>query len=327
MRYEIGDWDKAVQVLGDASEIAIATHVNPDGDALGSSLGASMGLRKLGKRTYPTLGTSLLSVPPNYFFLPGADGFLQVADVPDAEVWLVLDCGAADRLGELEERVSRAEHVINVDHHAGNDGFGDLNVVVTKASSTAELVTHLMTDCGVEMDRDIATCLYTGIVTDTGRFQYSNTSPDVLRLAADLLAFEVPAAAIALEVFESSPFGYLKLLGRVLERAVLDESAGFVYSWLTLEDLEVTNVAPDETEKVIDVVRSTRSAEVAALIKEQHDGTFRVSLRSKGPTSVGEIARANGGGGHELAAGFTASSVDAATSAILSALSRRAARW
>ncbi|HZA40856.1 MAG TPA: bifunctional oligoribonuclease/PAP phosphatase NrnA [Actinomycetota bacterium] len=326
MRYEVGDWDKAVQVLADASDIAIATHVNPDGDALGSSLGASLGLRKLGKRTYSSWGTSPLSLPPNYFFLPGADGFLQPSDVPDTDVWLVLDCGAADRMGELEERAPRAQHVINVDHHSGNTEFGDLNVVVTTASSTAELVTHLLIDCGVEIDRDIATCLYTGIVTDTGRFQYSNTSPDVLRLAADLLGYDVPAAAIALEVFESSPFGYLKLLGRVLERAVLDESAGFVYSWMTLEDLEVTNVAPDETEKVIDVVRSTRSAEVAALIKEQPDGTFRVSLRSKGPTSVGEIARANGGGGHELAAGFTASSVDGATTAILSALGRRAAR-
>jgi phosphoesterase RecJ-like protein len=326
MRYDVGDWDKTVEVLGDAREVAILTHVNPDGDALGSSLGASFGLRKLGKRTFPSWGTSPLAVPPNYLYLPGSDGFVQPTELPDADLWLVLDCGAADRLGVLEERASGAQHVINVDHHAGNTEFGDLNVVVTNASSTAELVTRLMIDCGVVMDRDIATCLYTGIVTDTGRFQYSNTSPDVLRLAADLLAFDVPAAAIALEVFESSPFGYLKLLGRVLERAVLDESAGFVYSWLTLEDLEVTNVAPEETEKVIDVVRSTRSAEVAALIKEQPDGTYRVSLRSKGPTSVGEIARANGGGGHELAAGFTASSVDGATTAILSALGRRAVR-
>ena len=326
MKYEVGDWDKAVQVLQDAPEVVIATHVNPDGDALGSSLGASLGLRKLGKRTYPSWGTSPLSVPPNYGFLPNVDEFVQPADVPDSDVWLVVDCGAADRLGELEARVSGAQHVINVDHHSGNTEFGDLNLVVTTASSTAELVTHLLIDCDVEIDRDIATCLYTGVVTDTGRFQYSNTTPDVLRLAADLLAFDVPAAAIALEVFESSPFGYLKLLGRVLERAVLDESQSFVYSWLTLEDLAVTKVAPDETEKVIDVIRSTRSAEVAALIKEQPDGTFRVSLRSKGPTSVGEIARANGGGGHELAAGFTAASVDGATSAILSALARRAER-
>lgn len=324
MRYDVRDWDKAVQVVQDAPEIAIATHVNPDGDALGSSLGASLGLRKLGKKTHLSWGTSPLSVPPNYLFLPGVETFVGPADFPDADVWLVLDCGAADRLGELESRASEALHLVNVDHHAGNTEFGDLNVVVTSASSSAELVTHLLVDCGVEIDRDIATCLYTGIVTDTGRFQYSNTSPDVLRLAADLLAYGVPAAAIALEVFESSPFGYLKLLGRVLERAVLDEATGFVYSWMTLEDLKVTNVAPEETEKVIDVIRSTRSAEVAALIKEQADGTYRVSLRSKGPTSVGEIARSNGGGGHELAAGFTASSVDAATTSIMSALGRRA---
>ena len=326
MRNDVGDWDKVVQVLQDARDVVIATHVNPDGDALGSALGASLGLRKLGVRTHPSWGKSPLTVPANYTFLPGSDDFIQPEDLPDADVWLVVDCGAPDRLGELETRVAAAERVINVDHHTGNSEFGDLNVVVTSASSTAELVTSLLVDAGVEIDRDIATCLYTGIVTDTGRFQYSNTSPDVLRLAADLLAYGVPAAAIALEVFESSPFGYLKLLGRVLERAVLEQELGFVYSWMTLEDLTATDVAPDETEKVIDVVRSTRSAEVAALIKEQPDGKFRVSLRSKGPTSVGAIARSNGGGGHELAAGFTAESVDAATTAIISALERRAGR-
>jgi phosphoesterase RecJ-like protein len=310
--------------MGEAQQVTVATHVNPDGDALGSVLAASIGLRMLGKQTHPTWGTTPLRVPPNYGFLPQSNTFVQPADVPPTELLLALDCGGADRLGELEPLVDNAHSVVNVDHHAGNSEFGHLNVVVTTASSTAELVAGLLVDAGVVLDRDIATCLYTGIVTDTGRFQYSNTSPDVMRLAADLLSLGVPHAAIALEVFESSPFGYLKLLGRVLGRAVLDEDAGFVYSWVTKEDLAVTSVAPDETEKVIDVVRSTRSAEVAALFKQQDDGRYRVSLRSKGPTSVGEIARANGGGGHELAAGFTADSVESATTVILAALRGRA---
>jgi phosphoesterase RecJ-like protein len=141
-----------------------------------------------------------------------------------------------------------------------------------------------------------------------------------MRLAADLLARGVPHVEVAQEVFESSPFGYLKLTGRVLDRAVLDETISFVYSWLTLDDLDQTGVGIDETEKLIDLVRSTRSATVAAMFKEQPDGSYRASLRSKGPTSVGAIARSLGGGGHELAAGFTADSVEDAVAKVTAAL-------
>jgi bifunctional oligoribonuclease and PAP phosphatase NrnA len=322
VRYGVKDWDRSVEILREADIVVVATHINPDGDAIGSTLGASLALRSLGKRTYPTWGTPGSKVPFAYRFLPTADSFVQPHDVPDEGVLLALDCGASDRLGVLEERAPSFSCVVNVDHHSGNSNFGKLNVVVPTASSTAELVTHLITDVGAEIDRDIATCLYAGIVTDTGRFQYGNSSPDVLRLAADLLERGVPWVQIAQEVFESAPFGYLKLVGRVLDRAVLHEDVRFVYSWLTLADLDETGVALDETEKLIDQVRATRSAEVAAMFKEQPGGTYRVSLRSKGPTSVGAIAREHGGGGHELAAGFTASSVEDAVAAIIEALPR-----
>lgn len=309
MRFDVADWDGAVQALRDAEEIVIACHVNPDGDALGSLFAASIGLQRLGKKTYATWGASPAAIPFSYQFLPGANTVVQPEDVPDADVFLAVDCGAGNRLGSLEERARAAKVVINVDHHPGNDDFGTFNIVVTDVSSTAELVTRVLQDLDIELDKDIATCLYTGLVTDTGRFQYANSSPDTLRLAADLLALDVPATEIATEVFESSPFGYLKLVGRVLDRAVLFEDVRFVYSWLTLSDLAETGVAPDETDKLIDAVRSTRAADVAALFKEQGDGRYRVSLRSKGP-SVGALARTRGGGGHELAAGFTAPDIE-----------------
>ena len=309
MRFDVPDWDGAVQALRDAEEIVIACHVNPDGDALGSLFAASIGLQRLGKKTYATWGASPAAIPFSYQFLPGADSVVQPDDVPVTDVFLAVDCGAGDRLGSLEERARAAKVIINIDHHPGNDDFGTHNIVVTDVSSTAELVTRILQDLDVELDKQIATCLYTGLVTDTGRFQYANSSPDTLRLAADLLALDVPATEIATEVFESSPFGYLKLVGRVLDRAVLFEDVRFVYSWLTLSDLAETGVAPDETDKLIDAVRSTRAADVAALFKEQSDGKYRVSMRSKGP-SVGALARTRGGGGHELAAGFTAPDVE-----------------
>jgi len=319
MRYGAPDWDRVVEALSDATEVSIACHINPDGDALGSLLGAALGLAKLGKVTHASWGETPAEVPAALCFLPGRELLVQPSELPAADTFLALDCGAASRLGTLEAACLRARHVINIDHHPGNDHFGTLNVVTTDACCTAEMVTLLLRDLDVGMDRDIATCLYVGIVTDTGRFQYSNSSPDVLRLAADLLGYGVPASLIAQEVFESSPFGYLKLSGRVLERARLHREERFVYSWVTQSDLTETGVTMDETEKLIDLVRSTRDADVAALFKQQAEGGFRVSLRSKGRGIAG-IARAHGGGGHELAAGFTAAGVDEAVDDIRSAL-------
>jgi bifunctional oligoribonuclease and PAP phosphatase NrnA len=319
MKEMLPDWAEAVRTLSEAPEVALVCHVSPDGDALGSLLAASLGLRKLGKVTTASWGSEPVAVPPSYRFLPGVDSLVQPGEVLHAGVFVALDCGSANRLGELEGLASKAT-LINIDHHAGNECFGDLNLVNPAASSTAELVTALLHDLGVELDRDIATCLYTGVVTDTGRFQYGNSNPQTLRLAAELLAWDVPAPAIALEVFESNPFNYMKLLGRVLERATLMPDRRLVYSWVTLEDLASTGVGMDEIDKLIDTLRSTRDADIAAVFKEQADGTYRVSLRSKGPVSVGAIARAHGGGGHELAAAYTAPDVATGVEQILSGL-------
>jgi phosphoesterase RecJ-like protein len=321
--FDLADWDDAVATLRTAKKVALGSHVNPDGDALGSLLGASLGLRKLGVDTLASWGERPLHVPAGYAFLPGVETLVEPEELPPSDVFVALDCGARDRLGELEGLAARSAHLINIDHHPGNDNFGTLNIVAPTASSTAELVTLLLQDLGVELDRSIATCLYVGLVTDTGRFQYANSSPATLRMAAELLGHGVPATDIAREVFESAPFGYLKLVGRVLERAELVAEERFVYSYVCARDLDDTGVALNETDKLIDLVRATRDADVAALFKEQPSGGYRVSLRSKGP-SVGAIARAKGGGGHELAAGFSAADVGETVAEITAAL--RAAR-
>lgn len=319
-RYGLADWDAAVRALKDARSVALATHVNPDGDALGSLFGAGLALRAAGAQVACSFAHQPAEVPASYAFLPGQELLVQPGELPEAELFVALDCGAAERLGMLEGRARAAALSINVDHHPGNDRFATYNIVAPGASSTAELVTDLLADAGLALDRDIATCLYTGIVTDTGAFQYASATPDTLRLAADLRAHGVPHDVIAQEVFESSPFGYLKLVGHVLERALLHERERFVYSWVTRHDLAETGVRMDETDKLIDLIRATRDADVAAIFKEQEDGRFRVSLRSKGRVSVGAIARSQGGGGHERAAGFTAPSVEEGVAAILAAL-------
>jgi phosphoesterase RecJ-like protein len=320
------DWAAALAALRNAETISIACHINPDGDALGSLLAASLGLRAMGKKTFPSWGEDPVVIPSSYHFLPGIDHVVPPTDLTPTQVFLALDCGAEDRLGSLVDTAKASPCTINIDHHPDNDNFGELNIVVTTASSTAELVARLLRDLGVPFDRDIATCLYVGIVTDTGRFQYTNSTPETLRLAADLLSLGVDAPTIAVEVFESSPFSFMKLMGRVLERARLFDDVRFVYSWIAQKDLVETGVAMDETDSLVDLIRSTRDADVAAMFKEQPDGRWRVSLRSKGP-SVGAIARARDGGGHELAAGFTADDVESAVEEIRRELAAMGARW
>lgn len=302
------DFERAVEALRQADEVALACHVNPDGDALGSLLALSLGLRKLGIETRPTWGATPVTVPPALRFLPDVASLVQPTDLGPAKVFVALDCGASHRLGDVEAIALEAEVFVNIDHHPGNASFGTFNLVDTHASSTAEIVTHLLRALDVELDADIATCLYVGIVTDTGRFQFSNSSPGTLRLAADLLECGVDAPLIAQQVFDSAPYKSMHLLGLVLERATLHAEERFIYSWFTQKDLVDNGMGADETDFLVDAIRSTGDADVAAMFKEQDDGRYRVSLRSKGP-SVGAIARARGGGGHELAAGYTTSDV------------------
>jgi phosphoesterase RecJ-like protein len=317
------DWPKIVQVLSDAKQVVVACHVNPDGDALGSLLGTILGLERHGA-TVVGSWAGPAGVPESYGFLPAIDRIVAQKDVRPSDVFLALDCGAKDRLGALARAASDSEVLINIDHHPGNPGFGTLNAVVPEASSTAELVVALLDDLGIELTADIAACLYAGVMTDTGRFHYSNATPATLELAARLRAYDFDATDMAQQIYESSPFGFLKLLGRMLDRAELFEKERFVFSYVTQADLAETNVDMSETDNLVDVVRSIREADVAAMLKEQTDGAWRVSLRSKGPISVGEIARTHGGGGHELAAGFTAESIEDAKTKILQALRQQA---
>ena len=316
---EIPEIDRAAAALSGASTIVLACHVNPDGDAIGSLLALKLGLESLGKIAVASWGGPPYEVPPSYAFLGSADQVVRPDQVPAADVFVALDCGGRDRLGSLETAIQAAPVSINIDHHPGNEGFATYNLVVPGASSTAELVAELMTLMGVKIDPVIATALYTGIVTDTGRFSYQSSTPRTLRLAADLLEAGADAPRISQEVYESSPFGYLHLVGRVLDRAVLHPEERFIYSWVTQKDSLDSGIPMSEMGDLIDLVRSTRDADVAALLKEQDDGTWRVSLRSR-TRSIGDIARSRGGGGHDLAAGFTVPEFDTGIADLVAAL-------
>ncbi|MBW3615832.1 MAG: bifunctional oligoribonuclease/PAP phosphatase NrnA, partial [Actinobacteria bacterium] len=221
------------------------------------------------------------------------------------EVMMTFDCGSLARLGDLEGPARAAGELIVVDHHQSNDNYGTINVVDADAAATAVVVRELARRLGWPLTRDAALCLYTGLVTDTGRFQYSNTTPQVFELACELSRFDLPIAAVTRQLFEEHSFKYLKMVGACLARAELDHDLHFVATWVTNFDLDGFDVGIEETEGLIDLVRRTAEAEVACVCKETAEG-IRVSLRSVSEVDVGAIANRFGGGGHKYAAGFVA---------------------
>jgi len=294
--------------IRDNDSFLAVTHENPDGDALGSLLGATLALRELGKDVVMYLSGSAPT--------PGEYGFLDLstlqrelpADVEE-RVLLALDCANVERIGPVPEAVERARIVLNVDHHHDNSRFGDVNLVVDDASSTAEIVRDILAQLDVPLSPDIAEALYVALVTDTGRFQYSNTTPKALRLAAELVEAGADVHGIFRLVYETVQFAKLKLLARALERAAVYEGGRLVVSYLLKDDFAEVGAEEPYSEGIIDYLRSVEGSEMVALIREppRTDGPARrISLRSsRDEVDVSAIARAAGGGGHRQAAGFS----------------------
>lgn len=298
--------DRAVDVIRGAESVALACHVGPDGDALGSMLALHHLCVAYGKPSVASWPEPFV-VAPHYRYLPGLDLAVKPADFPTApEVMLTFDCGSLDRLNELGRSATAARELVVVDHHASNDRYGTVNVIDTEAAATAVLVRELAGRLDWKLTREAAICLYTGLVTDTGRFQYANTTPSVFALAEELAAFDLPIESMTRQLFEEHRFAYLQMAGACLARAELDRDLGFVATWVTNFDLDGFEVDLEETEGLIDLVRRTAEAEVACVCKETAEG-IRVSLRSVSPDiDVSQVAARFGGGGHRFAAGFVA---------------------
>ncbi len=296
----------AAETLSRASSVSLACHVNPDADAIGSMLGLSDHLRSLGTGTVCSFPNEPFEVPRWAALLPGSQDMVPPGDFPTApEVMVTCDTASMDRLGVLAGAASRAGALVWIDHHTSNEGLGTIPLIDPGASSTAEIVWRLIRRLGGEVSAGTAACLYAGLVTDTGRFQYQAVTPETLRLAAELRTFPFDHTRLVQGLYEDNAIHYLRLLGVALERISIEPDADLVWSYLTRSDLLEAGVAPSESDDLIDVVRTAREADVTAVIKQQRDGRFKVSLRSKGGHDVAAVAAAFGGGGHRLAAGYT----------------------
>jgi len=303
------DTSAVVEALRTGERFVVTSHDNPDGDALGSLLATHLALEALGKDSVMVLGGPA-PLPAEYAFL-GVEGHGLLREAPrdtGERTLVAVDCAQESRIVEAG-LFGRAPLTVNIDHHHDNTRFGDVNLVVDDASSTAEVLADLFAALELDLSPAVAEALYTAVVTDTGRFQYSNTTPKALRLAATLVEAGADAGKVFVEVYESTPFPKLKLLARALEHAVELADGRVVVSELRREDFDAAGAEEPYSEGIIDHLRAVDGAELVALVRElprDASSARKGSLRSHPDgVDVSAIARSFGGGGHKRAAGFS----------------------
>jgi bifunctional oligoribonuclease and PAP phosphatase NrnA len=305
---QTNDMEAVLAAIRGHERFLVASHENPDGDALGSLLATHLALQQLGKESEMFV-PGPAPLPGEYTFLT-LDGIHREPPADHAErVLFAVDCAKEERLGPDPSVLELAPLTVDVDHHHDNTRFGDVNLIVPEASSTGEIMSDVFRELGVEITPEIAEPLYVALVTDTGRFQYANTSPKALRLAADLIEAGADWHKVFQTVYENVQFAKLKLLARALERAEVYSGGRLVVSFLRKNDFAEVGAAEPYSEGIIDYLRAVEGAMVAALIREPPRGDgprHRVSLRaSVDEIDVSVIARKSDGGGHPQAAGFS----------------------
>jgi phosphoesterase RecJ-like protein len=306
------DRERVLEELRSAQRLIVVAHEHPDGDALGSLIGMQGALTALGKDCLMFIDSSELPLPQEYGFLSLSGLVSSPPDDLDERTVVFLDCGNLER-NPAEALQRPGMHILNIDHHHDNTHFGTVNLVVPNASCTAEIVWDLMQGLGVAPTQEIAEALYVGLITDTGRFMYENTGPRAHRMAAQLIEAGVDVHEIYRRVYEGVPYGKLALLARGLAKVERYDSGRLTVTELDAADFAESGAEESYSEGVIDHLRAVQGTAVAALVRDRIGDTDgngkplrKVSLRASDErVDVSAIARAQGGGGHRQAAGFT----------------------
>lgn len=310
MTPDLPAYEEAARAIVEARSVVVCAHVRPDGDAVGSVLGLVQALRGCGIEAIPTLADEGGRGPITYAFLPGFGLFQPVSELSAPDVFVALDTPNTERIGVAASLVARAGTTVVIDHHPDNAGFGDINLVDPSAAAVGQILWHLIPRmCALSGHPDaltfeVATCLYCALLTDTGGFRYSNTTPDALRDAAEMLEAGAEPAAISRDVYESRSAGAVALAGVALSRLALVNDGHVALSWITDADFDETGALPEETEHLIDMLRMLGDVETVVFLHDRgHE--CRANLRAKRGFDVGAVARRFGGGGHVAAAGLT----------------------
>ncbi|MFV0464778.1 MAG: DHH family phosphoesterase [Lachnospiraceae bacterium] len=293
---------KFKELFEQAGTIAIAGHIRPDGDCSGSCLGTYLYLKDL----FPekTIHLYLQPIPQVFRFLKGSDEILLPDGEPkEYDMFLVLDCGDEQRLGEASVYFKRAKKTVCIDHHISNRSFADLNFVYPNASSTCELVFGFMEE--ERITKDIAACIYVGLVHDTGVFQYSNTSARTMEIAGILMEKGINFSRIVDSTFYAKTFEQNKILGYALLNSVLYQSERVIFSSVSINTMQEYQVQGEDLEGIVSQLRMTKEADTAVFIHETAPEQWKVSMRSNEAVNVSDIALFFGGGGHVRAAGFS----------------------
>lgn len=286
----------------------IAAHVMPDADSLGGVLALHLALAEAGVASVPVVGEATSHLPGALAGLPGADQLRGVEVLPDpsvVELLISVDAASPERLGAVADYLDVGVSSIMLDHHPSASAFGDASVIAPGAAATVQVVVELLDALGLAITADIASCLYAGLVTDTGRFAHASTDAAVMMLAARLISAGADHVGLNRQLYETRSLGELRLLGRALERLTFVADVGLVYTHLTRAELDAVDAGLADTEGIVDLLRSVDDARVAVALKPAPDGTWRVSMRARDDADVGAIAQAFGGGGHTAAAGFS----------------------
>ncbi len=299
-----------IEQINNSSHLLIASHAEPDGDAVGSLIALGLAIGKLNIKT--TLYNES-SIPAVYRFLPSVERIVRhIKKVNTYDTAIILDCGDITRIGDLSSMVDRIPFIINIDHHVSNTGFGNIQIIDTGACSTAEIVYRLIKDLSVPLDKAIATCLYTGILTDTGSFRFSNTNQAAFAISKEMAGLGMEPYDVAQHVFGTYSLGRIKLLNLALDSIEISENGKLSMMTVTQGMLNVTGTHSEDVDGLINYARRIKNVKVAALIHELPNGAcettdrdrYHVSLRSDGSVDVATIASSFGGGGHVSAAGF-----------------------
>lgn len=291
--------------LRERDHFVICGHVSPDGDCLGSQLALAAALRQAGKQCACVLARDE-EPPRDLAFLPGFDGLVPAARYEGpCEVFVAVDVPTTERVGDAARLQAAADLTVTVDHHAVPEAMSVLSYTDPDVASTTMLVWELAAVLGAERDRIVATCCYTGLMTDTGRFQYQNADAAAFAAAAEMVASGAEPAVISRRIYQSRSLASVQLEGRNVDHMALSAGGSAALSWLSQADFEACGACKADAEPMVDVLRAIDGVEVACMLREQPDGEIRGSLRAKGDADVAAIARAFGGGGHTAAAGFT----------------------
>jgi len=296
---------QAAKFMREHDDFLVVSHIQPDGDAIGSTTAVGWMLEQLGK-SYTMMNEG--PVPSRLHSLWGSARIVGCNDeAPQRQFHYVIavDCADMARLGPAREWLAEDCRMLNIDHHATNDGFGDVNVIMPDAAATAEILFMLNERLQLPLEVEVATALYTGLLTDTGGFRYANTSPHVMEIASRLLRAGVNGAELAERLLERMSMGQMRVLQRGLSRLQFSDDLQIGWLWVTSEDLAETGAAPEDLEGLVNYPRNIEGVEVGILFKAIGTQKVKVSLRSSGRVNVAEIARQLGGGGHARAAGIT----------------------